>query len=67
MAASPGDDRPQKGAPWRAAFLLVPDFSMIAFTSAVEVLRLANYVTGREDFAWSLYSPGGASIRPRSP
>lgn len=43
-------------------FLLVPNFSMIAFTSAVEVLRLANYVTGAKAFAWRLYSPDGKAI-----
>ncbi len=36
---------------------------MIAFTSAAEALCLANYVTGREGFAWSLYSPDGEPIR----
>lgn len=40
-------------------FVLVPNFSMIAFASAVEVLRLANYVTGTDSFAWKLYSPDG--------
>ena len=57
------DGAAHRGVPWRAAFLLVPNFSLIAFTSAVEALRLANYVTGREDFAWSLYSPEGEPIR----
>ncbi len=46
----------------RVGFLLVPRFSMIAFSSALEVLRLANYVSGSEDFAWSLYSPDGKPV-----
>ena len=33
--------------PQRIAFLLVPNFSMIAFASAVEPLRLANRASGR--------------------
>lgn len=44
-------------------FLLVPDFSMIAFTSAVEPLRLANYLSGRELYRWTLISAKGGSER----
>ena len=33
--------------PQRIGFLLVPNFSMIAFTSGVEPLRLANRVADR--------------------
>ena len=43
-------------------FLMVPNFSMIAFASAIEVLRLANYVSGSKLFAWRLYSPDGRPI-----
>jgi transcriptional regulator GlxA family with amidase domain len=48
--------------PQQIAFLLVPNFSMIAFTSAVEPLRLANRVSGRELYRWQLYSPDGSPI-----
>lgn len=44
-------------------FLLVPDFSMIAFTAAVEPLRLANYLSGRELYRWTLLSAGGGCER----
>ena len=43
-------------------FLMVPNFSMIAFASAIEVLRLANHVTGARLFAWRLYSPDGRPV-----
>jgi AraC family transcriptional regulator, glycine betaine-responsive activator len=43
-------------------FLLVPEFSMIAFTSSIEPLRLANRVSGEQLFAWKLYSPDGQPI-----
>ena len=33
-------------------FLLVPQFSMMAFSSAVEPLRVANRLAGRPLFAW---------------
>jgi transcriptional regulator GlxA family with amidase domain len=43
-------------------FLLVPDFSMIAFAASLEPLRLANRVSGRPLFAWRTYSPDGQPI-----
>jgi transcriptional regulator GlxA family with amidase domain len=44
-------------------FALVPDFSMIAFASAVEPLRLANRVSGEEVFRWRLYSLDGRPVK----
>ena len=43
------------------AFLLLPDFSHIAFSCAVEPLRIANLVSGRALYRWSLLSPDGHS------
>ena len=37
-------------------FCLVPSFSMLAFTSAVEPLRAANRLAGRPLYQWSLFS-----------
>ena len=34
--------------PETVGFLLIPRFSMIAFTAALEPLRLANHISGRE-------------------
>jgi len=48
--------------PQRVAFLLVPSFSMIAFTSAVEPLRLANRASGRELYRWHLFSTDGKPV-----
>jgi transcriptional regulator GlxA family with amidase domain len=53
---------PPKELPQKLAFLLVPDFSMIAFTSAVEPLRLANRASGRELYSWHLFSPDGKPV-----
>lgn len=47
----------------RIGFILVPNFSMIAFTSAIEPFRLANYATGRDLYAWRLFSADGAAVR----
>jgi len=43
-------------------FLTLPNFSMIAFSSAVEVLRMANYAGRAERYTWSIYSPDGAPV-----
>ncbi|MEO5808234.1 GlxA family transcriptional regulator [Devosia sp.] len=40
-------------------FMLVHDFSMIAFTAAIEPLRLANRVSGATLYQWRLYSANG--------
>ncbi|MCB9944477.1 MAG: GlxA family transcriptional regulator [Geminicoccaceae bacterium] len=45
------------------AFLLVPDFSMIAFSSAIEPLRIANRVSGRSLYRWLLISRDGEPVR----
>jgi transcriptional regulator GlxA family with amidase domain len=54
-------DLPAK-LPQHIAFLLVPNFSMIAFTSAVEPLRLANRASGKELYRWHLYSADGKPV-----
>jgi AraC family transcriptional regulator, glycine betaine-responsive activator len=43
-------------------FLMVPDFSMIAFTSAIEPLRLANRCSGRTLYGWRVFSPDGGPV-----
>ena len=42
----------QRQLPECIGFLVIPDFSMIAFTAAVEPLRLANRVFGRDLYRW---------------
>lgn len=53
--------RPQ-GEPCRIGFFLVPSFSMIAFTSALEPLRAANHCSEYDLFSWSLYSIDGQPV-----
>jgi transcriptional regulator GlxA family with amidase domain len=50
------------GAPIRIAFLLVPHFSMMAFSAAIEPLRSANRVTERHLFEWRLISVDGKEV-----
>ena len=37
---------PHQGQPVSVGFVLVPQFTMLAFTSAIEPLRVANQLTG---------------------
>lgn len=46
----------------RIGFFLVPDFSFIAFSSAVEPLRLANKVANSELYGWKCYSFDGEPV-----
>lgn len=46
--------------------LIVPNFSMMAFTSAVEPLRAANRLSGRELYAWRLVSKNGEAVASSS-
>lgn len=54
-------DLPAK-LPQAIAFLLVPNFSMIAFTSAIEPLRLANRAAGKALYRWALFSADGKPV-----
>jgi transcriptional regulator GlxA family with amidase domain len=54
---------PPKELPQKIAFLLVPNFSMIAFTSALEPLRLANRASGRQLYAWRLFTIDGKPVK----
>ena len=44
------------------AFMPLPNFTMIAFTNAVEVLRMANYLSGLPLYKWSIISPQGGPV-----
>ncbi len=44
-------------------FVLIPNFTMIAFATAVEPLRIANRMIGRDVYRWSLVSLDGEPAR----
>ncbi|MGA9365875.1 MAG: GlxA family transcriptional regulator, partial [Steroidobacteraceae bacterium] len=46
----------------RFGFLTLRHFSMIAFTNAIEPLRMANYLAREEIYRWSVYSLGGEPV-----
>lgn len=50
-------------SPARFAFLLIEDFTHLAFSCAIEPLRIANLVAGRDLYRWSLLSRDGTEAR----
>ena len=46
----------------RVAFLLIPNFSMSAFTAMLEPMRLANYSTGQTLYEWEILSRNGEPV-----
>lgn len=48
--------------PQRIAFLIVPKFAMMGFTSAIEPLRSANRMSGRTLYSWHILSKDGAPV-----
>ena len=59
-------DRPAPMAPdqrpRRFVFVLLDDFSLHCFASALDSLRIANRMSGRRLYAWELWSEGGRSV-----
>jgi len=54
---------PQRpGAVQRIGFLLLPKFSLLAFASAIEPLRVANLFAGRTLYEWRLLSEDGGPV-----
>ncbi len=53
---------PPRELPHRIGFLLIPQFSMISFSTALEPLRLANRQSGKDLYAWELFSPDGRPV-----
>lgn len=46
----------------KIGFLTLKNFSLIAFSNAVEVLRMANYLSGKEVYQWFVITPDGAPV-----
>lgn len=45
------------------SFYLVPEFTLLAFSSALEALRLANLTVGFEAYAWRFVSEDGRCVK----
>jgi transcriptional regulator GlxA family with amidase domain len=50
----------------RFAFLTLPNYSLIAVSNALEVLRMANRVAGRDIYEWSIASFDGRPVAASS-
>lgn len=61
-ALSPSDQEPAAADGAHHAFILVPGFSLMAFSSAIEALRAANLTAGRRLYRWSLWSESGGAV-----
>lgn len=48
--------------PYRVGFLVLPRFSMIALSCAMEPLREANWVSGNTLYEWVLITPDGPQV-----
>lgn len=62
MAKPPPIDTAPTDTPQTIGFLIAPKFSMLAFVSAVEPLRVANRLAGRDLYRWSVLSRDGKSV-----
>lgn len=56
---SPGAVHRERPSPegFHVGFVLLQDFSMIAFANAVETLRMANYISRRTLYRWTVVEP----------
>lgn len=52
-----------RGGPLRLGFLMFPGFPMACLTSAIEPLRAANEITGRQEFVWTLVAEAPSPVR----
>ena len=59
-AVGAGGGQPRKDGT-HVGFILLHDYSMIAFANAVETLRMANYISRRPLYRWTVVNPEQAS------
>jgi transcriptional regulator GlxA family with amidase domain len=50
----------------RVGFLTLPEFTLMAFTGAVEVLRMANHLIGKNYYEWSVLTLDGRPVASSS-
>ncbi|WP_299965932.1 GlxA family transcriptional regulator [uncultured Roseobacter sp.] len=54
---------PPAEKPRRFVFVLLPDFTLLCFAAAVEALRIANRMGGRELYRWRIVGEGGDIVQ----
>jgi transcriptional regulator GlxA family with amidase domain len=63
MTVSPNQATPQFSKPALFEFVLLDDFSMLSVISAIEPLRVANRMIGREVYQWQIVSEDGDPVK----
>ena len=53
-------------SPLEIDILVVPDTTLMLFSSVIEPLRVANRILGAELFSWRIYSPDGQAVMTAS-
>ncbi|MDK3072632.1 GlxA family transcriptional regulator [Sedimentitalea sp. JM2-8] len=56
------DVESKSAKPQRFVFVLLDNFTMLSFASALESLRIANRMAGRELYSWRLVGEGGDTV-----
>ncbi len=59
MDSGQHSDTTRANSPRRFVFVLLPNFSLLSFSSAVEALRIANRSAGQVLYSWTLVSSDG--------
>ncbi len=59
MRQAKAPQMPEYAGPRRFIFVLLDQFTMLCFSSAVEALRIANRMSGRPLYSWTLVGEGG--------
>ena len=54
------------GKPQKYGFLLLPHFSMLAFSSAIETLHMANWISGKDLYRFCTISPDQGPSRDKT-
>ena len=62
MTSSNSGVQPQNRTPQSIGFLLLDNFTLISLASAVEPLRMANQLAGRELYRWTTLSADGSQV-----
>jgi AraC family transcriptional regulator, glycine betaine-responsive activator len=64
LGTSPGAFATERArAPERFAFVLLPNFSMMPFTSAIEPIRIANRLSGQKLYSWQIVAREAGTVR----
>ncbi|MCP1327776.1 GlxA family transcriptional regulator, partial [Halomonas sp. 707D4] len=61
--ATTGATTSRPSAPQTLGFLLLDNFTLISLASAIEPLRMANQLAGRELYRWYTLTQDGSPVR----